>query len=154
MRNPWDRLVSCYLDKIRPPEGPDPPTFRRGIPRTFEPYGLFRGGMPFGDFVRAVASIPDAEADAHFRSQHCFFADGARDLTIDRIGRFEDVPGVFHELLQRLGIAEFALPHDKRTKARQHASAYYGDDDLLIELVATRYATDVARFGYRFERAT
>lgn len=152
VRNPWDRLVSCYLNKIRAADSPDIPTFRNGIPIAFERFGKFQAGMPFGEFARAVAGIPDAEADAHFRSQHTFFEHDGEPLRIDTIERFEDAPDSFRKVLDALDIESDELPHDKRTRGRRPYSSYYEDDET-VSLVGERYATDIARYGYAFERA-
>ena len=53
VRNPWDRLVSCYLSKILPDPNKQMPTFVDGIPVEFHRYGVFRAGMPFSEFARA-----------------------------------------------------------------------------------------------------
>jgi hypothetical protein len=151
VRNPWDRLVSCYLNKILPDPGMAMPTFADGIPITFRRYGTFRAGMSFPDFAQAVARIPDEDADDHFRSQHAFFAHRGRALTIDEIARFEDAPAAFDQVLARLGLTVAALPQEKRSRGRRPYVDYYGDDRALIDLVGARYATDVERFGYTFD---
>jgi hypothetical protein len=154
VRNPWDRLVSCYLNKILPEPGIPMPTFVDGIPATFHRYGLFRAGMSFGDFARAVASIPDDDADDHFRSQHRFFEHRGRPLAIDLLARFEDAPAAFDEVIARLGLPIAAVPHAKRTPDRRPCADYYRGDPALVELVGQRYARDVERFGYRFDVGT
>jgi hypothetical protein len=73
VRNPWDRLVSCYRDKILG-EVPDFTSFHpaRGVACCLARFDVFRAGMSFDEFVKAVAAVPDKEADDHFRSQHTF----------------------------------------------------------------------------------
>jgi chondroitin 4-sulfotransferase 11 len=65
VRNPWDRLVSCYRDKILG-EAPDFTSFHptRGVAYCLARFGAFRAGMTFEDFVAAVAAIPDACASS------------------------------------------------------------------------------------------
>ncbi len=75
VRNPWDRLVSCYRDKIRNEVGGYTKfTIRPGVANCLARFDAFEAEMPFDAFVAAVASIPDSQADEHFRSQHTFLA--------------------------------------------------------------------------------
>ncbi len=70
VRNPWDRLVSCYRDKIQG-EAHDFTAFHpeRGVAYCVARFESLQAGMSFERFVDAIAEIPDTEADAHFRSQ-------------------------------------------------------------------------------------
>lgn len=70
VRNPWDRLVSCYRDKI----GGEVADFthftqRPGVADCLARFPAFTAGMSFAAFVEAVTDIDDHEADPHFRSQ-------------------------------------------------------------------------------------
>src|SRR5262249_52924101 len=68
VRNPWDRLVSCYRDKIRGEvDGYTYFTIRPGVANCLARFDAFIPGMSFADFVMAVASIRDEDADGHFR---------------------------------------------------------------------------------------
>ena len=56
VRNPYDRLVSCYTDK----------TIRKPNNKFIARYaGRFHEGMSFGAFVHAVASLPPSIFDHH-----------------------------------------------------------------------------------------
>src|SRR5688572_31325643 len=64
VRDPWDRLVSCCRDKIRGEvDGYTSFTMRPGVANCLARFDAFFAGMSFDDFVRAVAAIPDQEAD-------------------------------------------------------------------------------------------
>lgn len=92
VRNPWDRLVSCYRDKIQG-EARDFTAFapERGVAYCVARFESLQAGMSFERFVDAIAEIPDTEADAHFRSQHTFVTNRAGDIAIDFVGRFESL---------------------------------------------------------------
>jgi chondroitin 4-sulfotransferase 11 len=144
VRNPWDRLVSCYSEKIR--EG-DPENFADGLSRIFEPYGrLFHGGMSFAEFADAVAIIPDSVAEPHFRSQHTFVTRRDQALLVDFIGRFERLADDFEEVCQHLGI-EVRLPHLLESSRRDYREYF---TPRLRDRIGHRYHDDAARFGYHF----
>jgi hypothetical protein len=42
--------------------------------------------MSFADFVAVVASIPDDDADSHFRSQYTFVTDEKGKIGVDFLG--------------------------------------------------------------------
>lgn len=57
-RHPVPRLASCWADKIA----------SKDYYVEFTTFDEFTPGMPFADFVDAVAKIPDEDAEPHFRS--------------------------------------------------------------------------------------
>jgi chondroitin 4-sulfotransferase 11 len=144
VRNPWDRLVSCYTEKIRP-DG-DPENFINGVSRVLTPFGVFEAGMPFERFAREVAQIPDEEAEPHFLSQHKFIVNRAGNLIVDFLGRFETIDDDFALGRQRIS-APVELPHLLRSERGQYRDYYSAG---LAHIIGERYSEDVARFGYRF----
>jgi chondroitin 4-sulfotransferase 11 len=144
VRNPWDRLVSCYSNKIRP-DGP-PDYFTNGVSRVLVPYGVFKGGMSFDSFVRAVAEIPDTEAESHFLSQHRFITGRTGTVLVDFVGRLEHLMDDLQQVLNRIH-RPVMLPHLLRSQ-REDYRTYYSAE--LREIVGTRYARDLALFGYTF----
>ena len=67
VRNPWDRLVSCYLDKVVGPRPDRFCSFRNKYPHV----GFNR--MSFSDFVKFVCRVPEDLSEPHFRSQSFFW---------------------------------------------------------------------------------
>ncbi len=149
VRNPWDRLVSCYLNKIKDDPDYTRKTFINGVHFTFHRYGLFEAGMSFADFVQAVVTIPDEEADSHFCSQHVFILDEKNEYLVDFIGKFEQIKTDLEVICDRLGVSNFELPHRKKSE-RQPYQDYYTPG--LIELVAERYSRDLELFNYQYEK--
>ncbi len=149
VRNPWDRLVSCYRDKILG-EVPDFTSFdaRRGVAHCLARFDAFRAGMSFDDFARAVAAIPDEEADDHFRSQHTFITNTLGDITIDFVGRFEALAEDFRAVCEKLGLPLLMLPHVQAAGTRRRYTEYYSPESR--EIVASRFREDVILFGYRY----
>jgi chondroitin 4-sulfotransferase 11 len=143
VRNPWDRLVSCYFEKIddgsryqdlNPPGEED-----RFYPR-----------MPFAEFVEAVHATPDERANHHFRSQHTTVCDSGGQVMADFVGRFENLREDFALVAERIGAPELELPH--RLKSRTRGERQYRDlyDERLKRLLYERYEKDVETFGYSF----
>lgn len=147
VRNPWDRLVSCYMDKIKDAQG----GIYQGRPNYFIRYlerrGICATEMTFEQFVEAVCGIPDEEADSHFRSQHCYIEDHRGHILVDFAGRFETLNSDFKFVADKLGI-DSTLPHLRRT-SRIDFRDYYTTRSR--ELVRKRYAVDIELFGYSFD---
>lgn len=142
VRNPYDRLLSCYRQKLAGDGA-------QGLSRYDFGGVRLRKGMTFAAFVRAVREIPDEISDAHFRSQHLTThgADGA--ALADFVGRFEGLAADFAAVASRVGLREGGLPHLLRSgPGRGHYAGYY--DPRTRELARERYAADLDLFGYGF----
>lgn len=147
VRNPWDRLLSCYLQKIVS----DPLIVRRKQ-MNLNPPGTerFYSGMPFAEFVEAVHATPDEKANSHFRSQHTVVCDPQGRVMADFVGRFEAPREDFAVVAERIGAPGLELPHHLKSPARE--SRPYTDfyDDRSKRLVQERYEKDIETFGYSF----
>lgn len=149
VRNPWDRLVSCYRDKILlAVKGYTSSTIRPGIANCLARFDEFRPGMSFPAFVDAVVSIPDERADDHFRSQYTFITNRSSTVAIDFVGRFEALAADLARVQQLANLPKFQLPR------LQAAPAWVGYRELYDtrgrDLVADRFHTDIRLFGYDF----
>ncbi|MGF1523655.1 MAG: sulfotransferase family protein [Leptolyngbyaceae cyanobacterium] len=149
VRNPWDRLVSCYSEKIKSDKNFSGKTnsFKNGVHKGFLKYEIFRANMSFEEFLRAVASIPDNEAEQHFRSQHTFLTDKDGKWISDFIGKFENLDQDFHEIFRRLQRPDIQLPLSNQTGHAKYRS-YYTDE--LLDVFRERYAKDISLFEYDF----
>ncbi|MCT2401012.1 sulfotransferase family protein [Novosphingobium mangrovi (ex Huang et al. 2023)] len=144
VRNPFDRLVSCYSEKIRP-DG-DSENFVNGISKVLEPFGVFHAEMSFEEFALAAIAIPDIDADPHWRSQYTFLIDGRGRMAVDFIGRFERLSEDFEIVRKRIG-SDVSLPHLLKSE-RSSCRDYYSSD--LTERVRQRYERDLSTFDYGF----
>lgn len=145
VRNPFDRLVSCYRSKI---------VFD---PTPAQPHHLYAGyffdlpaNMTFDEFARRVTKIPDALADAHFKSQHALLYERG-ELVVDDLGRFERLDADWQPLAERHGLEPLKVSNESKRKEGvlleyQH---YYTPE--LVQLVYERYRKDVHTFGYEAE---
>lgn len=146
VRNPWDRLVSCYKDKLERIDLSSGPA-GRGTLESLSEAGHFSESMTFKEFALAVCEIPDARANRHFRSQLSFLRDRKGSLLPGEIYRFENLGAEFARLAKAHGLPQTELPHFK-SRARRDYRDYYDDD--LAERVRVRYEDDVEAFGYSF----
>jgi hypothetical protein len=92
--------------------------------------GMISKAVPLADYLR----LDDGEQDP--------FAN------IDYIMRFESLADDFRAVCTAIDISPPPLPQYNRSN-REHYSKYYDDD--LCELVRTRFAAEIERFGYAFE---
>jgi hypothetical protein len=67
---------------------------------------------------------------------------------VNYIMRFENLADDFRSVCSAIDVSPTALPQYNRS-SREHYSKYY--DDELRELVRTRFAAEIERFGYEFE---
>lgn len=148
VRNPWDRLVSCYSQKLLEANKRHMGQ-RSNLSPSIDGIELYYG-MPFGDFVQAVHAIPDEKANIHFASQCKTVCDEDGGLMADFVGRFETLGEDFSYVAERIGAPELQLSHLLRSRNRQGRSYSEFYDDRLAELVYERYTKDIELFGYSF----
>jgi hypothetical protein len=145
VRNPWDRLVSCHSQKLNPNGA--------GLKLPADSDIELYPGMPFPEFVEAVHTIPDDEANPHFQSQHTVICGSGKDKPIlaDYVGRFENLAADFDVVAKRIGGAQdLHLPHVLRSKRRQSRPYTEFYDTRLRELVHERFQEDIEIFGYSY----
>lgn len=147
VRNPWDRLVSCYRDKIAG-EVTDFTRFSdSGVAHCLDGFDAFHAGMGFAEFVQALAEIPDSAADEHFRSQADYVADADNRIVVDFVGRYENLQADFAELARRLTLPVRQLPRLQNAPPRNYTDYY---DTSTRALICARYARDIELLNYRF----
>lgn len=145
VRNPWNRLASCFCSKIFHNATLTDEWMQNGVARFLLRYGgLFYGGMSFEAFVHAVCAIPDDEADNHFRSQFTFItADGS--VVVDDICHVETLQADMDAVFRSIGMEPVTIPA-LNPRWQNQENAHY--TPALHAMVAQRYATDIALFGY------
>lgn len=141
VRNPFSRILSCYLDKMVITEFER----RRLAPKLgFDPDAA---PPPFGDFLRAVREQTAEERDIHWSTQVYLLRPDR--IRYSFIGRFEMFREQFRSVCESLGIARFG--DDLRntahaTNAGKQLRTFFGRRE--IELVQTIYEQDFSSFGY------
>lgn len=140
VRNPFDRVVSFYFNKIDHVREVIPPLAALG----------FDASMTFADAVAQICDVGDDDADGHFRSQHRFLL-WRGSLVPTFVGRFETL-GADWELVRAVvrRRSKLQLPQlSTRTVSRHEPYASYYTPELA-DRVAERYRQDLELFGYQF----
>jgi hypothetical protein len=137
VRNPFDRLLSCYKNKIRQPDIFD--ITQKGIDKTFLPYGSkFFKEMTFKQFLEAVISLHSEDYDRHFGPQYPFVCDKYENVIVDFIGRVENFKIDFSFLIEEQNLPQVDLNyywHNKTTVEAFH-------DEETIELAKQVYGVE------------
>jgi hypothetical protein len=140
MRNPYTRLLSCYINKFHEAVAPEAPIIRR-----------LRGGSApdsFAAFVRQVVQQTDRQMDRHWRPQvtNLYFS----RIRYAFIGRFEEYAGDFARAFAAIGVNCAVMPALRHLNRSQGPGGRLRDfyDDELQALVYGRYREDFETFGY------
>lgn len=140
LRNPWERLFSCYSNKIKQ-------SSKTGSDYILECSPDLQIGMPFEEFVEVVCTIPDSEADYHFCSQIylMLYPDGS--FPMNYLCNIENLAFHLEEIKSRTGIPFTAMSRLNSSSKLSYESAYTAP---LIEKVHRRYQADIEFFKYTF----
>ncbi len=134
VRNPWSRLVSCWLDKV--------------VARNFFKFSTdeLLKMQKFENFIDFVAHQNLNTGNEHIRLQSKLI-----DINnIDYIGKIENFDTDLTKILEHIGInLDLAtIEHKHASKSRLHYSNYY--DEKLKQKVAKIYAKDINIFSYHY----
>jgi hypothetical protein len=141
VRNPWDRTVSCYKDKVLRSE-------TIGNLSILSRYNSLRPQMPFDEFVEWLSFSPEGAdhcADRHWVSQHLFLTGCDGNISCDFIGKLENIDQDIQIVADRLGLGKMVLPLRHQSKDAE-SQRYY--NSRLRNLIGERYATDIELFDY------
>jgi len=148
VRNPWDRLVYCYRDKIRGEVRAFTAFAEPGVAHCFARLDASYADMSLRDFVQAVAAIPDQNADEHFRSQSDYLINASGAIAVDFIGRYETLEQGFAAVARRNAFPADNRPPRLQAARRRPYQAFYTRETRRI--VEQRYARDLELFHYEF----
>lgn len=133
VRNPWDRILSLYhyvRKRGRIPQDWDFPTYVRRL-------------------VDADSTTPHFSFHGFRRSAADYLTDESGTLLVDDVLRFEDRAAGLARVGARIGLPELGQLH---LQSAGKAQGSYRDayDEETRDLIAQRYASDIAMFGYQF----
>jgi len=127
VRNPWDRMLSWFI------------WAKQGGRHAKQRFDV-RRRTTFAEFL----------ANPHpwlATPQLAYLRNTTGELIVDHIYRFEDYLADVAILCERLRIDASKLPHAKGSRHAPYTTYYTAD---TRQLVAERFAEDIAVFGYRF----
>ena len=151
VRNPWERLLSDYNYQIRKSRPEDSRLLvrdRDGGRRDFAEWAAL--ALSTGDAGEPSTWGGEVSPGIHrFSPQVAWISVDGR-VGVDFVARLETIDRDFERIRAKAGLAVRRLP---RRNSRLHAHYAWYYDDATRDLVAARYAADVAEFGYRFEES-
>ena len=131
VRNPWDRLVSCWRDKV--------------VHSNLLEFGEaeLERMQDFGNFVDYVESVDVRACNPHFRLQ----VEMVDFDKLDYVGRFESLEDDLQHVLQHLSIPLGSLM-TRGVRTKKNYRDLYTDE--LAERVGVIYKDDIEAFSYAF----
>lgn len=133
VRNPWDWQVSMYHFILHEP--------------THVKHALVKSFGSFERYLDWVIDTPNPFAKGATKLQKEVISDGAGNLLVDFVGRYETLPQDFAYICQQLNIRA-ALPHVNRSAHHDYRTYY---NACTQQQVAEYFAADIELFGYTFE---
>lgn len=138
-RNPYNRIVSCWREKVMNDEG---------LHNGFKRYSGIEWKQPFHEFLEAVWAIPDWMAEQHFRSQTYELFHGEKQIP-NLIGTVENLKADWKKIQQRVkahcGLELSNLAHEYKTSETIPYPELTGYERDLIQ---QRYARDFRLLNY------
>lgn len=136
VRNPFERLVSCYVNKIE-----------ESIDGNYFAYNNYFMGIldkisGFEEFVKCITKIPERWADRHFKSMYTYIYDGGKRL-VDYIGKVEELPDSYRKLQDKYNLSELKY---ENVSGKKDWKTYYTKE--TAKLVYKYYEKDIVTFGY------
>lgn len=139
VRNPFDRLVSAYNNKIIENETLTKPMLAMGLYHK----------MPFSEFVDRICNTPDNELDVHLLPQSSILCSGTHLVPkfIGRIEQMEDHWSALRKRMRREGLPKIGgLPQKNVRREGTSDLTLLLDTNHLVDKIAERYHQDINLF--------
>lgn len=140
IRNPFQRIVSVYLDLF----DPDALYFSYGSYW----FGILKPGMSFHDFIDVISTVPDFLKGPHFSPQHYILSKGIGLYNVKWFRLEKDIDALKQFLLQY----DITLPYLNKQKSTYDYGTFYNESTL--SKVYFMYEKDVHTFDYLKEYQT
>lgn len=144
VRNPYTRLLSCYLDRIVPG---DSAPYRQLLQAMGKPAGT---NVSFAEFIQTVCRQKPFNQNNHWRLQTMEICTSA--IEFDFVGKQENFAADMAKIWTRIAPGMKAPDFGAENKAPSITSAEKRLDEFytaeLIEMVREAYREDFKAFGY------
>ena len=139
-RNPWDRLVSTFANKVIG-KSPQCSQYLHDFSNT---------DITFTEWLEEITKPENIIKDRHFAPIETLMINKSFEA-MDFIGKMETYQKDFNIVCEKLGIKKITLPLENASKfKRDHYSKYYTDKGRKI--VADKYEREINFFDYKFEK--
>lgn len=141
VRNPYERLVSCFEDKC----------INHPTDVCWNSY-LFRDFVKcdnFNQFVRRICLIPYSMAEPHFAGQYLLVYDKSGKCLVDFVGKIENIKEDYEPIRQRFDLLPLSHEHPVASLTGKNWMDYY--TPFTAWLVYRKYKKDFVAFGYEEE---
>lgn len=154
VRNPFDRVVSVYTDKI---EKNPVDRINRGdtsmqtcqkiiLKALKRPLKLEEfANVSFEDFIGVLPKI--INDDWHFLRQSPFLVNSENKIIADKIARFENFNEEVKPILETIGFTIETMPHKNKTIHKSYKEYYNPNTRKIVEEL---YKEDLKNFNYVF----
>ena len=141
VRNPFDRLVSCYVSKYRH----DAEMGNKYLAFNYYMLRFLSKDRGFERFTKLVCVIPKRLAEEHFRPQFASLYRRGKCIA-DFIGKFENLEADYEPIRQKHGFAP--LKHYNKSGKGDWRDYY---TPKTAKMVYRKYRKDFETFGYQDE---
>jgi hypothetical protein len=151
VRNPWDRVVSCFFWIMKNIEYVEEHHTEKGI--KILPIHVFfdQFNSDFKEFLKYFKKHPryTIRRNFHLQPQTNWIIDQStgEELDIDFIGRFETLEEDVKKVCEELDLPFKRLPHKNKSN-RKHYKKYY--DDNTKKIIEDIYKEEIQLLGYEF----
>ena len=135
VRNPYDRVLSCYNNKFNMKEESD-------FLYSNYLFGYLKNEDSFEDFVNKISKIPNFLCDRHFKTQYSIIH--SKGAEMNHIGRLENIQEDYEEIRKRYDFNE--LPMLNKTKDPK--GEFFLSEELR-DKIFKKYEIDFREFGYK-----
>jgi len=140
VRNPWDKLFSCYRFMKKGGTTPYHLNWKRNVLDEFE---------DFNAFVKGWIKINNIYSFSHFLPQYWFICLSGIKLKMDFIGRFENLNEDFLIIKEKLKINNELMHLNKSDSVKKIYTDFYNQES--IDIVSNIYKEDIELFNYDFK---